>query len=129
MVTADYWDMNPQTAAWSQGYLKQVGLMPTMLQTGTYGAVRHYLKAIAAAKTADAGAVMEQMRALPISDIFTKSATLRRDGRVVRDMYLARVKSPQASKYAWDYLEIVQTVKGEDAYRPLSESVCPLVKA
>jgi len=129
MVTADYWDMNPQTAAWSQGYLKEVGLMPTMLQTGTYGAVRHYLKAITAAKTTDAGAVMEQMRALPISDIFTKSATLRRDGRVVRDMYLARVKAPQASKYAWDYLDIVQTVKGEDAYRPLSESVCPLVKA
>jgi branched-chain amino acid transport system substrate-binding protein len=129
MVVADYWDMNKQTAEWCQGYLKAVGLMPTMLQTGTYGAVRHYLKAIKAAGSTDSAAVMDKMRELHVQDIFTKDAVLRKDGRVVRDMYLARVKTPEESKYPWDYLQIVQTVKGEDAYRPLSESVCPLVKA
>ncbi|HWK45409.1 MAG TPA: ABC transporter substrate-binding protein [Stellaceae bacterium] len=129
MTVSDYWDMTPETVAWSQGYLKEIGMMPTMLQTGAYGAVRHYLKAVKAAGTTNSSAIMEKMRELPVTDMFTKGAVLRKDGRVVRDMYLARVKAPSESKKPWDYLEIVQTVRGDDAYRPLSDSVCPLVKA
>ena len=127
-TAAFYWDMNPQAAEWSKGYLAQVGLMPTMLQIGVYGAVLHYLKAVAAAGTSDAGAVMAKMQELPVKDIFTQEARLRADGQVIRDMYLARVKTPQQSKAPWDYLEIVRTVRGEDAYRPASESACPLLK-
>lgn len=127
-ATAFYWDMNSQAAEWSKGYLAQVGLMPTMLQIGVYGVVLHYLKAIAAAGTSDAGAVMAKMQELPIQDIFTKQAKLRADGQVIRDMYLARVKTPQQSKGPWDYLELVRTVRGEDAYRPASESLCPLLR-
>jgi branched-chain amino acid transport system substrate-binding protein len=129
MTVSDYWDMNPAAASWCQGYLKSVGMMPTMLQTGTYGAVAHYLKAVKAAGTSEAGAVMEKMQELPINDIFTRNAVLRKDGRVVRDMYLAQVKTPTESKGPWDYLKIVQTVPGADAYRPVSESVCGLLKA
>ena len=77
----------------------------------------------------EAGAVMEKMQELPINDIFTRNAVLRKDGRVVRDMYLAQVKTPAESKGPWDYLKIVQTVPGADAYRPVSESVCGLLKA
>lgn len=127
-TTAFYWDMNPQAAEWSKGYLAQVGLMPTMLQIGVYGAVLHYLKAVAAAGISDAGAVMAKMQELPVKDIFTKEARLRADGQVIRDMYLVRVKTPRQSKAPWDYLEIVRTVSGEDAYRPASESACPLIK-
>jgi branched-chain amino acid transport system substrate-binding protein len=127
-TTAFYWDMNPQAAEWSKGYLAQVGMMPTMLQIGVYGAVRHYLKAVAAAKATDAGPVMAKMQELPIQDIFTKEAKLRGDGQVIRDMFLARVKTPQQSKGPWDYLEIVRTVRGEDAYRPPAASACPLLK-
>ena len=127
-TAAFYWDMNPQAAEWSKGYLAQVGLMPTMLQIGVYGAVLHYLKAVAAAGTSDAGAVMAKMQELPVKDIFTQEARLRADGQVIRDMYLVRVKTPQQSKAPWDYLEIVRTVRGEDAYRPASESACPLLK-
>jgi branched-chain amino acid transport system substrate-binding protein len=71
---------------------------------------------------------MAKMREMPIIDAFLKNGRLREDGRVIRDMYLARVKRPQDSKEPWDYLDIVQTVKGEDAYRPVSESECPLLK-
>jgi branched-chain amino acid transport system substrate-binding protein len=71
---------------------------------------------------------MAQMRATPINDIFVKNAKLREDGRVMREMYLARVKKPEQSKEPWDYLEIVQTVKAEDAFRPVEESQCPLLK-
>ncbi len=129
MTVSDYWDMNPEAAAWSRAYLAKIGLMPTMLQTGCYGAVHHYLKAVAAAGSTDSGTVMAKMRELPIQDIFTKKATLRLDGRVERDMYLTQVKTPAQSKGPWDYLRIVQTVPGADCTRPASESVCPLFKS
>ena len=71
---------------------------------------------------------MAKMRELPINDVFVSDARLRADGRVTRDMYLARVKKPSESREPWDYLEIVRTVKADDAYRPMSESECPLLK-
>jgi branched-chain amino acid transport system substrate-binding protein len=129
MTVSAYWDMNPPTRAWGKEYLAKVGIMPTMLQIGVYGVVGHYLKAVQAANTTDAGAVMEKMRALRINDAFVKDAWLRADGQVIRDMYLMRVKTPEQSKYPWDYLEIVRTVKGEDAFRPASASACPLLKS
>lgn len=90
--------------------------------------VRDYLKAVAAAGTTDAGAVMATMRELPVSDAFTRQARLREDGQVIRDMHLVRVKTPKESKGPWDYLEIVRTVRGEDAFRPVAESACPSLK-
>ncbi|AWK88417.1 ABC transporter substrate-binding protein [Azospirillum thermophilum] len=128
MVTASYWNMTPETRAWSKRFHERTRTMPTMIQSGGYSAVMHYLKAVKATGSDDAQAVMAEMRRTPIDDIFVKNATLRADGRVVRDMYLARVKKPEESKEPWDYLEIVKTVKGEDAYRPVSESQCPLLK-
>ena len=128
LTTASYWNMNPETRAWSKKFFERVGIMPTMIQAGVYGAVLHYLKAIEAAGSDEAGKAMAKMRELPIDDIFVKGGKLRADGRVMRDMYLARVKKPQDSKEPWDYLEIVRTVKAEDAFRPVAESECPLLK-
>jgi branched-chain amino acid transport system substrate-binding protein len=128
MTTASYWNMDAKTRAWSQKFYARVKVMPTMIHAGVYGSVLHYLKAIQAAGTDEPAKVMAKMRELPIEDTFVHGARLREDGRVIRDMYLARVKSPQESKEPWDYLEIVKTVKGEDAYRPVSESKCPLLK-
>jgi branched-chain amino acid transport system substrate-binding protein len=128
MTTASYWNLNPETRAWSKKFFEQTKIMPTMIQTGVYGSILHYLKAIKASGTDDPQRVMEKMREMPINDVFVHNGKLREDGRVVRDMYLARVKSPAESKEPWDYLDIVRTVKGEDAFRPLSESECPLVK-
>ncbi len=129
MTTSAYWNMTPETAAWSKGYFAETRMMPTMLQSGVYGVVLHYLKAIeATGGDTDAGTVMAKMRDLPINDVFAKDAHLREDGQVIRDMYLMRVKKPAESKQPWDYLEMVRTVKGEDAFRPTSESACPLLK-
>ncbi|HVV41409.1 MAG TPA: ABC transporter substrate-binding protein [Nitrobacter sp.] len=128
LTTASYWNMNDQTRAWSRKFFARTKIMPTMIQTGVYGAVLHYLKAIKAAGTDDPQKVMEKMRELPIEDTFVHGGKLRKDGRVIRDMYLARVKKPSESKEPWDYLDIVRTVKGEDAFRPVSESKCPLLK-
>ncbi len=128
MTTASYWNMNEATRAWSKKFYDRVHVMPTMIHTGVYGAVLHYLKAIKAAGTDDPQKVMAKMRELPIEDTFVHGGYLRADGRVIRDMYLAKVKSPEQSKEPWDYLDIVKTVKGEDAFRPVSESKCPLLK-
>ncbi len=127
LATASYWNLNAETRAWSERFFARTKVMPSMEQTGTYGVVLHYLKAVAKVGT-DPQAVMAEMRAMPINDVFVKNGYLRPDGRVIRDMYLVRVKSPAESKEPWDYYEIVRTVKGEDAFRPLADSLCPLVK-
>jgi branched-chain amino acid transport system substrate-binding protein len=128
MTTASYWNMDDDTRAWSKKFFARTGVMPSMIHAGVYGAVLHYLKAINSAGSDDPAKVMAKMRELPIEDAFVHQAKLREDGRVIRDMYLARVKKPEQSREPWDYLEIVRTVKGEDAFRPVSESKCPLLK-
>ena len=128
MVTSAWGNMSPEARRWTEGYRAAIGLMPTMLQLGDYGVVRHWLKAAAAAGTTDAGPVMAKMQALPIEDIFCRKATLRPDGRVMREMYLMRVKTPQQAQLPYDYLELVETIPADQAYRPIKDSICPLVK-
>lgn len=99
-----------------------------MLHAGVYGSVLHYLKAVKEAGTDDPDKVAAAMRAMPINDAFTKNATIRADGRVLRDMYLARVKKPADSKAPWDYFEIVRKIAPEETVWPLSESGCAAAK-
>ncbi len=128
LTSAFYWDQNDATRAWSKRFMAQIHKPPTMVQAGVYGAVTHYLKAIAAARSDDAMKVMAEMRALPINDFMTRNGKLRADGRVMRDMYLFQVKSPAESKYQFDYLKQLAVIPAAEAFRPLSESACPLVK-
>jgi branched-chain amino acid transport system substrate-binding protein len=88
----------------------------------------HYLKAVAAAGTLDAQTVMAKMREMPVNDFFAHNGHIRIDGRMVHDMYLAEVKKPSESKGPWDFYKILETIPGDQAFRPLSESACPLVK-
>ena len=125
LTTGFYWDMDDQTRAWSKKFEEKTGSKPTMVQAGVYSAVRHYLKAVEAAGTDDSAAVAKQMRSMPVSDMFARNAKILPNGRVIHDMYLARVKKPSESKGAWDYYEIVRTIPGEEAYASLAESGCP----
>lgn len=127
LTTPSYWDMNDKTRAWSKIFMEKTGAMPSMLQAGTYGSVLHYLKAVEKAGSDDADKVAAAMRAMPINDAFTENASIREDGRVVREMYLAKVKTPAASKYPWDYFEIVGKIPVEQTVMPLSKSTCQLV--
>jgi branched-chain amino acid transport system substrate-binding protein len=128
LTEAFYWDQDDKTRAWSQRFFKRNGVMPTMTQAGTYGAVTHYLNAVKAAGTRDSDKVMAQMRATPINDFMTVNGKLRVDGRVVRDMHLYQVKTPAESKGDWDLYKVVGTTPGDMAFRPLAQSECRLAK-
>jgi branched-chain amino acid transport system substrate-binding protein len=129
LTEAYYWDQNDATRAWAKRFEAVYnGKVPTSGQAGVYGAVTHYLKAMQAAGTDDGIKVVAKMREIPINDFMTKNGHLRIDGRVMRDMYLFEVKKPEESKYPYDYYKQLAVIPADQAYRPLSESECPLVK-
>ena len=128
MASSFYWDMSPEARAFTDRFTAAKGMPPTMIQAGTYGATLHYLKAVKAAGTDEAKAVAAKMKELPINDFMTKNGHIREDGRVIRDMYLMQVKTPEESTGACDLAKIIATIPGEQAFRPLSEGGCPLVK-
>ena len=128
LTTGFYWDRTDESRAFGKRFFEKMHAMPTMVQAGAYSAVMHYLKAIDAAGTDDALKVMAKMRELPVNDFFAKNGRLREDGRMVHDMYLVQVKAPEESKYPWDYFKILKTIPGDEAFRPLAESECPLLK-
>ena len=99
--------------------------MPTMDQAGFYSATLTYLRAVKAAGTTDSDPVMAQLKKLRINDMFTKDGYIRADGVMIHDMYVMRVKSPQESKYPWDYYKLVKTMPGEEAFGPIT-GLCPL---
>lgn len=123
-----YWNLNDGTRAWSKRYFEQMKKMPTMNHAGVYSAVTHYLKAIAAAGTDEAPAVMARMRATPVNDFFAKNGVIRADGRMVHDMYFMKVKEPKASTTPWDYYTVERVVPGVEAFPSLAESRCPSLK-
>ncbi len=126
-----YWDTNDETRAWAKRFAEKMGggRMPTSVHAGVYSAVTQYLKAIDKSGTDEAKKVVETMRATPINDMYAKNGKIRIDGRMVHDMLLVQVKKPSESKYPWDYYKIVQTIPGDEAYRPLDKGNCPLVTA
>jgi len=123
-----YWDLNDETRAWSKRFFGVQKKMPTMVQAGQYSSVYHYLKAVKAAGTDDTKKVMAQMKKTPINDFFAKNGQIREDGRMVHDMYLMQVKKPAESKYPWDYYHVRQVIPAAEAFQPLAQSRCPLVK-
>jgi branched-chain amino acid transport system substrate-binding protein len=126
LTTAFYWDMDDAKRKWSERFFKKNGTMPTQVHAGTYSAVLHYLKAVKAAGSTDADAVMAKMRALPVDD-FAFKGTIRSDGQMIHDMYLAQVKTPAESKRDWDFYKIIKTIPGNQAFTPAAESKCPLL--
>jgi len=127
-VAAFYWDQSDATRAFSERFFKLRKAMPTSFQASVYGAVTHYLKAVDAAGTDEARAVMAKMRTIPINDFMTSDGTIREDGRVIRNLYLLQAKTPAESKGEWDLAKVLATIPGEEVFRPLNESNCPLVR-
>lgn len=127
VTTGFYWDRDEASRAWSKRFFQRAGKMPSMIHAGVYSSTQHYLKAIQAAGTDNSDAVMAKMKTTPVNDFFSRGGIIRPDGRMIHDMYLVQVKTPQESKYAWDYYKVVATIPQEEAFQPLAQSTCPLV--
>ncbi len=130
ITSAWYWDKDDASRAFARRFMeKNRGTPPTYTQAGVYSAVSHYLMAIKAIGTDDADRVSGQMRKTKINDFMTKDGWIREDGRIMRDMYLEQVKSPEESTYPFDYFKIVATIPANEAFRPLKDGGCPYIKA
>jgi branched-chain amino acid transport system substrate-binding protein len=125
-----YWDLNDANRAFANDFAAaNKGNKPSMVQAGVYSAVTHYLKAVEALKSdADGAAVVAKMKELPTDDKLFGKGTVRADGRKTHDMYLFEVKKPSESKGAWDYYKLRATIPAAEAFRPLAQGGCPLVK-
>ena len=124
-----YWDLNENTRTWSRRFAAANGnKYPSMVHAGVYSSVLHYLKAVDAAKTDDGTKVAAKMKELPTDDILFGKGSVRADGRKIHPAYLFEVKKPSESKGPYDYYKLVATIPANEAFRPLSESDCPLVK-
>jgi len=125
LTTPWYWDLNAETRAFGKRYFDKMKKQPTMIQAGAYSATMSYLNAVKAAGTTDGDKVMAELKKTKINDMFTKGGYIRADGLMIHDMYVMQVKSPQESKYDWDYYKVVEVMKGEEAFGPIT-GLCPL---
>jgi branched-chain amino acid transport system substrate-binding protein len=129
LTEAFYWDLNDGTREWSKRFAaKDGGKMPTMVHAGVYASVLDYLKAVDAIKSKDTAQILAKMKEMPTDDALFGKGQIRVDGRVTHDMYLFEVKKPAESKGEWDYYKLLATIPASEAFRPLSEGGCPLVK-
>jgi branched-chain amino acid transport system substrate-binding protein len=128
LTTGWYWDLNDKTRAFGKRFFEKTGRMPTMNQAGYYSATLTYLNAVKAAGTTDSDKVMAELHKAKINDMFAHDGYIRDDGVMVHEMYVMQVKTPEESKAPWDYYKLVKTMPGEEAFGPLSDSTCPLVK-
>ena len=123
-----YWNRDPETRAWSRKFFEKIKRMPSSIQAGDYSAALQYLTAVKATGSDDADQVLAQLKKTKFNDMFSKGGFIRGDGSMIHDMYLMQVKSPDKSNEPWDYYNVVQTFKGEEAWTTKAESKCALWK-
>jgi branched-chain amino acid transport system substrate-binding protein len=124
-----YWNLNDKTRAWSKRFAERMnGRMPTINHAGAYSATLAYLRAAKAANTIEGDKVVAEMRKQPIDDALFGQTTIRVDGRAVHEMYVFKVKAPAQSTDKYDLYELIRTIPATEAFRPLNEGGCPLVK-
>jgi branched-chain amino acid transport system substrate-binding protein len=124
-----YWDMNDTNRAWTKRWQAEMpGKFPNMSQAGVYAEILHYLKAVAALKSAEDGnAVVAKMKEIPTDDPLFGKGTIRADGRKLHPAYVFDVKSPSESKYPGDDYKLRATIPADEAFRPMKDDNCPLV--
>ena len=127
LTTSFYWDMDEKARDWSLRYFAKMQQMPTMWQAGVYSAVTNYLRAVKASGTDEPLKVTAKLREKPIEDFFARNGHLREDNLMVHDLMLVQVKTPEESKYPWDYYKVLAKISGEDAFGP-ADPMCAMVK-
>ena len=120
LTTGWYWDLDDDTRAFAKRYFDKMKKEPTMNQAGYYSATLTYLKAVKAVGTTDSDRVMAELKNTKINDMFVKGGYIRADGVMIHPMYIMQVKSPQESRYPWDYFKVVKQMSGEEAFGPMT---------
>jgi branched-chain amino acid transport system substrate-binding protein len=127
-----YWDLNDQTRAFSKRFAARMknGSMPTMVHAGVYAGLLHYFKALEAlgGNPHDGAKVVAKMKSIPTDDPLFGKGEVQPNGRVIHPAYLFEVKKPSESKGPWDYYKLVSTTPADQAFTPLAQSTCPLLK-
>ena len=123
-----YWNMSPESRAWSKRFFDKFKRMPSSLHAADYSVTQFYLNAVKAANTDDGDKVNEQMRKSKVNDMYAKNGYVRADGSMIHDMYLLQVKTPESSTTPWDYFNVIATTKGDDAFTTKADTKCALWK-
>jgi len=124
-----YWNLTDATRAWTKRYMAKLATPPGLLHAANYCAAYHWLKAVKAVGSTNSDAVVQQMKATPVNDFYNKDVKIREDGRVMHIMYLWQVKPVAEATSQFDFCKQVATIPPDEAWRPLNEGGCPLVKA
>jgi len=128
-TTGFYWNRNEKTRTWSKRFMERnKGRAPTVVQSGVYTLVTHFLKAMDATKSESGDVLVAQMKKTPVNDALWQNVRIREDGRSLNEMYLVEVKKQEDSKEPWDYYRIVSTIPGSEAFRPEAEGNCSFIK-
>jgi branched-chain amino acid transport system substrate-binding protein len=127
LVEPFYWDLDDKSRQWSKRFLAKFGKMPNFVQAGQYSAVTNYLQAVQTVGSDDPTAVMKHLKSVPINDVFARNGKIRADGRMVNDILLVQVKTPDRIKQKWDYYDVKETIPGDEAFQSLESSRCKLV--
>lgn len=128
MISPWFWNLDEKSREFGERFFKRHDAMPTAFQAGVYSAVTQYIKAVNAVGTDDPDKILEYLKGNKFEDMFARNAYLRPNNRMIHDMYLVQAKTPAESKEPWDYFNLVATIPGDEAYRPLAETSCPLMK-
>jgi branched-chain amino acid transport system substrate-binding protein len=127
LVEPFYWDLDEKSRQWSKRFFAKFGKMPNFVQAGQYSAVTNYLQAVQAVGSDDPTAVMKHLKSMPINDMFARNGKIRADGRMVNDLLLVQVKTPDRIKEKWDYYDVKEKIPGDEAFQSLESSRCKLV--
>jgi branched-chain amino acid transport system substrate-binding protein len=128
LTTGWYWDSDAESRAFGKRYFDVMKKEPTMNQAAYYSATMTYLKAVKAAGTTESDKVMAELKKAKINDFFARNGVIRADGLMAHDMYVMQVKTPEESKYPWDYYKLIKKMSADEAFGAASDSTCKLVK-
>ena len=128
LTTSFYWAQSPKTRGWTERYVKRIATPPTEYNAAAYASVMHWLKAVTSVGSLDGDAVAQAMHETPVNDFYNDNVRILPNGSVPHTMYLWEVKKPEDSKAPWDYAKLVKTIPADEAWRPLDQGGCSLVK-
>ena len=129
LTNSFYWDLSPKTRAWTKRFEAKINQPPVQQHAALYTGVLHWLKAVKATGSLDGPTVAAKMRETKVNDFYNTDVSIEPNGRVLNNMYLWEVKPPAPAQAKWDYYKHLATTPGKDAFQPLSETGCPLLKA